>query len=88
LEEIIFENFNVSENNIISVKSAKVLTRVSRLLAFCAPVGRRHGLEYFPVVEIESLCRKNCHSESLKSQSFLTQKLEHCNLGQWAFKSR
>jgi hypothetical protein len=25
LEEIIFENFNISENNIISVKLAKVL---------------------------------------------------------------
>ncbi len=28
LEEIIFENFNISENNIIGVESAKVLLRL------------------------------------------------------------
>jgi hypothetical protein len=31
LEEIIFENFNISENNIISVELAKVLTTGIRL---------------------------------------------------------
>jgi hypothetical protein len=33
LEEIVFENFNNSENNMISVELAKVLTRVVGLAA-------------------------------------------------------
>jgi len=35
LEEIIFENFNISENNIISVKLAKVLGYVAGILEKC-----------------------------------------------------
>jgi hypothetical protein len=31
MKEMIFENFNISENNIINVKLAKVLTRVFTL---------------------------------------------------------
>ncbi len=35
LEEIIFENFNISENNIISVELAKVLGYVADILGKC-----------------------------------------------------
>jgi len=42
-EEIIFENFNISENNIINVKLAKVL----RYLQMGAPYVLIKGLSFF-----------------------------------------